>query len=340
MMIALLSARAVAQPATRPGEFEPRNPDNRPMAVLGRLQDSLQKLGLSNDQKSQIQSIVTETRQKFQDLREKSNGDMTQVRDGARQILSETREQLMGVLTPEQQGKLRDLMQAGRDGRDGADRRAAPDRRAPKVDSPQMRDNDRENEKTPDSKEQSAGNAAPGSASAEPPPSGPASGNPAPDFKLDKLDGRSVELSTFKDRVLVLVFGSYSSPSFRRRAASIQQLSRELGSGASVLIIYTREAHPKDGWQVERNRDDNVMIASPKEQADRIAQAKQARDALKLSVPIAVDDMSDNVAKAYGAGENSAFVIGRDGKILARQNWADAFGLRRAVENAARKSAD
>ena len=44
--------------------------------------------------------------------------------------------------------------------------------------------------------------------------------------------------------------------------------------------------------------------------------------------------MSDSAAKDYGALENSAYVIGRDGKILARQQWLDPFGLRRVVDDA------
>jgi hypothetical protein len=133
----------------------------------------------------------------------------------------------------------------------------------------------------------------------------------------------------------VLVFGSYSSPSFRQRAPQLQVLSQGESSRASLLIIYTKEAHPKDGWQVERNRDDKIAIPAHADMQSRIAQAKQAREALKLSIPIAVDDMDNSVATAYGAGENAAQVIGRDGTILARETWADPFALKRAIDAAA-----
>src|SRR5205823_7819953 len=116
-------------------------------------------------------------------------------------------------------------------------------------------------------------------ADASPPP-GPAIGQAAPEFNLQKLDGRSVQLSSFKGKILVLMFGSYSSPSFRQRAAMIQDLARETGSHASFLIIYTKEAHPKDGWQVERNREQKILVPAHSDAASRIAAAKSARETL------------------------------------------------------------
>ena len=44
--------------------------------------------------------------------------------------------------------------------------------------------------------------------------------------------------------------------------------------------------------------------------------------------------MSDSSATAYGAGENSAVVIGRDGTVVARQQWCDPFRIRVALDEA------
>ena len=38
--------------------------------------------------------------------------------------------------------------------------------------------------------------------------------------------------------------------------------------------------------------------------------------------------------KAFGAGENSAIVVGRDGKIIAKEAWCDPFRLRAALDDA------
>ena len=160
-------------------------------------------------------------------------------------------------------------------------------------------------------------------------------GAAAPEFALEKLDGRSVQLSSYKGKVLVIEFGSYTCPTFRERVAAMQQLAHEAGNRSQFLVIYTREAHPSDGWQVDRNRDENITIPQHKTIADRKAVGKEAREALHISFPIAVDDMNDSVANAYGAGANSAIVVGRDGMILARQKWVDPSGLLRVIEEAA-----
>jgi hypothetical protein len=44
--------------------------------------------------------------------------------------------------------------------------------------------------------------------------------------------------------------------------------------------------------------------------------------------------MEDTTLTAYNAGANSAFVIGREGKIVARQQWCDPSGLRHWIDQA------
>jgi type I thyroxine 5'-deiodinase len=119
----------------------------------------------------------------------------------------------------------------------------------------------------------------------------------------------------------------------------MQQLSHEVANRAQFLVVYTAEAHPSDGWQVDRNRDDAISIAQHKSLADRKSAAKDARERLHIQFPIALDDMDNSVAKAYGATENSAVVIGRDGNVVAFQRWTDPSGLRRIIDEAATASA-
>ena len=104
----------------------------------------------------------------------------------------------------------------------------------------------------------------------------------------------------------MLWFGSYSSPSFRQRAPLMIELARDYSTRANFLIIYTKESHPKDGWQVERNKDDNIEITTASDLNARKATAKLARDSLKLSsLAIAVDSIDDKTLAAYNAQENS-----------------------------------
>jgi hypothetical protein len=159
-------------------------------------------------------------------------------------------------------------------------------------------------------------------------------GDTAPEFSLRKLDGGYVQLSSYSGNVLVLMFGSYSCPTFRDQADDFEQLKRDLGSRATFLIVYSKEAHPAGEWDVQRNKDDGIQVRQPVDFDARLALAKQAKENLKISLPIVVDEIDNKVGEAYGLLPNGAVVIGRDGKIAARQSWADPRGIRRHLEAA------
>jgi hypothetical protein len=172
------------------------------------------------------------------------------------------------------------------------------------------------------------------------PTTGPAVlGGAAPAFELTQLDGKPVRLSSFEGKVGVLIFGSYSSPTFRQRAAEIETLAKQYGSRAQFLIVYTKEAHPAGDSDIDRNKEQGISIAAHKDAAARMAQAEEAKSALGLTIPIAVDSMDDAVTKSYDGFPNAAVVLSRDGTIAARQQWLDPDGLQRRIEQALKSSA-
>jgi hypothetical protein len=163
---------------------------------------------------------------------------------------------------------------------------------------------------------------------------GPAVGDPAPPFELKKLDGTVLQLSALKGHVVVVEFGSYSCPVFRNRAAGMEQLKRDLGSRATFIVIYTKEAHPAGKWDVDRNKTDGISVEQPADDAARKTLAKTAQEKLKITLPIALDKIDNSVAEAYGLTPNGTVIIGRDGKIAARQQWTEPYALRAALEGA------
>jgi hypothetical protein len=176
------------------------------------------------------------------------------------------------------------------------------------------------------------GASAPGSETAPP---GPQIGDPAPDFTLTNPDGAQVNLASMKGRVVVLVFGSYSAPTFRNRAAALEKLKSDLGTRASFFVVYAREAHPTGEWEVTRNKEDGISVEQARSLDARRTAAQTAREKLKLTTPILLDTIGNDTAIAYGAGINGAYVIARDGTVAARQQWFEPLALRRAIENAA-----
>jgi peroxiredoxin len=282
--------------------------------MLERLRDALPKLKLSQEQQQQIRGLLEEMRSKGTALREQAAaGD--DVRAKGRELLEETRKRVDEILTPEQREKLRATLSEP----------AAPTTRAMTMEEGQdmMMAGERRG---------SARKAAP-SAEAGDQTKAPV-GAAAPQFALKKLDGSLVQLSALKGRVLVLEFGSWTCPAFRERAAAMEKLRNDYSTRAQFFIVYTREAHAKDEWEVVRNKDEEIVVEQPKSSEARVELAKKAREQLKLATPLLIDSMGNDTAIAYGAGANSAVVINRDGMIVARQQWFDPAGLRRAIDQA------
>jgi peroxiredoxin/flagellar biosynthesis chaperone FliJ len=304
-----------------------------------RVRQDLFKLNLSDEQQAKVRSLFEDVKKKADAIREQAGDDAAGARQKARQLFEETRGKLRDILTPQQQEKMRDLARSGPDRRSSGDR--ARDRRdRPDADS---KASTRASDQTSmmdstDVKDRKSTSSGPDDQAMDP-LKGPAVGEAAPELSLGTLDGHHLTLSALKGRLVVLVFGSYSSPSFRQRAASIEKLSNDLGIRARVYIVYGREAHAAGEWDVDRNKEQEIKVKQPSTMDARQDLAKTARKELKLSVPIAIDTIDNTAARAFGAGENSAYLIGRDGKILARQRWFEPSAMQRDVDKAAASKA-
>jgi Iodothyronine deiodinase len=80
-------------------------------------------------------------------------------------------------------------------------------------------------------------------------------------------------------------------------------------------VIYIREAHPTDGWQVPINVKENILIADPKTLEERRKVAREFAALFKVTLPIFVDTVDDQVDKAYAGWPDRFYVIDGDGKI-------------------------
>jgi peroxiredoxin len=171
---------------------------------------------------------------------------------------------------------------------------------------------------------------------------GPEPGASAPEFNLKTIEGRFVSLQDLRARnPVVLVTGSYSCPAFRRSSRAIGELHSRYADRITFLILYTVEAHPKAGQsfyppggkhQRKVNRREGILVAQPQKYEERVKLAAQCRDALSLDIVIAIDDMDNQVWVAYGAAPNAAYLIDRDGKVLARQGRFDPPTFGHSIE--------
>lgn len=87
------------------------------------------------------------------------------------------------------------------------------------------------------------------------------------------------------------------------------------GKEVEFFVVYIREAHPTDGWQVGANVREEILITQPKSLLERSGVARQMCEALKISIPTYLDGMDDKVNQAYSGWPDRLYLVGVDGKI-------------------------
>ena len=111
---------------------------------------------------------------------------------------------------------------------------------------------------------------------------------------------------------------------------ALNAIYREYQDRAAFYIVYIQEAHPTDGWQMQTNIDDDVLVASTTTLEDRTAVAGSCVVDLGIEFPALVDDPDDSVDRAYSGWPDRLYVIDRDGRI-AYKSAPGPFGFKPAA---------
>jgi hypothetical protein len=82
-----------------------------------------------------------------------------------------------------------------------------------------------------------------------------------------------------------------------------------------VVFVYVAEAHATDGWQMESNVEEDVLVANHVTIDDRFAAAREGVERLDLTLPVLVDQMDDAVSNAFAAWPERIYVVDRNGRI-------------------------
>jgi len=82
--------------------------------------------------------------------------------------------------------------------------------------------------------------------------------------------------------------------------------------------VYIREAHPEDGWVLQVNRDEAIVVADPTNDEERHEVAATCAFRLEIRMPVVIDTIDDHVARAYGALPDRLYLIGRGGRVAFR----------------------
>jgi len=81
--------------------------------MVSRLKSALEKLNLSDDQKTKVHELFEETTKKAKDLHAQAENGGTDAREKLRDLMKDTHEKLSTILTDDQKQKLQESMQEG-----------------------------------------------------------------------------------------------------------------------------------------------------------------------------------------------------------------------------------
>jgi hypothetical protein len=81
------------------------------------------------------------------------------------------------------------------------------------------------------------------------------------------------------------------------------------------VFVYVAEAHATDGWQMQSNLDEDVLVANHVTIEDRFAAARAGVRRLGLTMPVLVDRMDDAVSNAFAAWPERIYVVDATGRI-------------------------
>lgn len=297
------------------------------LAQIQRIGQAMYQLNLSGDQAAQAKQLFVTLRTKLLALhpfRQTGPGVRAQVQA----LVQDFQSQLNGLLTPDQQQQFTQLMRHSAGNNNQPTGPPPPPLDAtPSGNNPFVKDN---SQAPDDSKDQQAQSEEPTDST----PPAPSDATLPDHIRLENLDYSVVDLMNFKNHILVLEFGSVTSPTFRDHIAAMDALAQKYAGDASFFIVYTKEAHPADGWDVPRNQDDQIAVRQPIDNLDRREIARKTQAYYQISIPILVDDDKDTASKAFNGFPNATVVIGRDGKVIARQQWNDPTDLGQIIERA------
>jgi hypothetical protein len=106
----------------------------------------------------------------------------------------------------------------------------------------------------------------------------------------------------------------------------LNKLYADYGDQVAFYVVYIQEAHPIDGWQLDSNVKDKVLVANTRSEATRTEVANVCVVKLGIKLPALIDRPDDRVERAYTGWPDRLYVIGRDGRVEYK-SAAGPFGF-------------
>jgi len=107
---------------------------------------------------------------------------------------------------------------------------------------------------------------------------------------------------------------------------ALNKLYQQYKDRAEFYVVYIREAHSSNGWQMKVNLDQNVVFADPTSYEEKTEVAQMCVYKLGIDFPTLIDDFSNSTELAYTGWPDRLYVVDRDGRV-AHKSTPGPFGF-------------
>jgi type I thyroxine 5'-deiodinase len=114
-------------------------------------------------------------------------------------------------------------------------------------------------------------------------------------------------------------------------------MANKYAGRVDFLLVYIREAHATDGWQVRANERDKVLLTTAKSLEQKEEHATSCTRTLGITFTTVVDGMDNAVEAAYTAWPDRLYLVGKDGLIAFKSRPGPAGFKPRELESAIEK---
>lgn len=95
----------------------------------------------------------------------------------------------------------------------------------------------------------------------------------------------------------------------------LNELYAKYKDDVRFYIVYIREAHPADGWQVPNNLIEDILYEEPTTDDERADVASACQINLDLHMPMLVDSIDNDIDRKYVGLPMRLFLVDSGGKI-------------------------
>ncbi len=107
----------------------------------------------------------------------------------------------------------------------------------------------------------------------------------------------------------------------------LNEIAAQFKDRMDFYCIYIQEAHPDDGWQVQHNLDQDIILNAPSTIDERAALAEVCALRLNMAMPMLLDDMTDQADGLYNALPERLYIIDGEG-IVRFKTMAGSMGFK------------